>query len=106
MDIRTYQLIAEEYMIYPRHIAHEYPTLGLVGEAGEIANKVKKISRDGLDPADLKDDIKAELGDVLWYLAAVATEFDISLTEVATYNLRKLEDRKVRGVVGGSGDNR
>lgn len=106
MDIRTYQLLAEEYMVYPRRIAHEYPALGLAGEAGEIANKVKKISRDGLDPADLKDDIKAELGDVLWYLAAVATEFDISLTEVASYNLRKLEDRKSRGVIGGSGDTR
>ncbi len=106
MDIRSYQLLAEEYMMYPRRIAYEYPALGLAGEAGEVANKVKKLSRDHLDPKDLQEDIKSELGDVLWYLAAVATEFDISLTDVAADNLRKLEDRRARGVIGGSGDNR
>lgn len=106
MDLRTYQRFAEEYMVYPRRLQYEYPVLGLVGEAGEIANKVKKISRDDLDPDSLKQDIKAELGDVLWYLAAVATEFDIDLDEVGRSNLVKLADRKARDVIGGSGDNR
>lgn len=106
MDLRTYQRFAEEYMVYPRRLQYEYPVLGLVGEAGEIANKVKKISRDELDPESLKDDIKAELGDVLWYLAAVATEFDIDLDEVGRNNLAKLANRKARDVIRGSGDNR
>ncbi len=106
MDIRTYQLFAEEYMEYPRRVQYEYPALGLAGEAGEVANKVKKLSRDNLDPREMREDIKSELGDVLWYLAAVATEFDISLTEVASGNLQKLASRKARDVIRGSGDNR
>jgi NTP pyrophosphatase (non-canonical NTP hydrolase) len=106
MDLRTYQRFAEEYMMYPRRIAYEYPALGLVGEAGEVANKVKKLARDHLDPASIKDDIKSELGDVLWYVAAVATEFDIDLDEVGRANLIKLADRKARNVIRGSGDNR
>ncbi len=85
-----------------------YLALGLTGEAGEIANKLKKIIRDhDGDGATIdKDDIKGELGDVLWYLANLADIIGISFDDVATYNAEKLASRKERGVLGGSGDNR
>jgi NTP pyrophosphatase (non-canonical NTP hydrolase) len=81
-----------------------YITLGMTGEAGEIANKVKKVMRDGKE-LDLED-IKHELGDVLWYVAGLATVLGIDLEDVAQANLDKLASRKERGVIGGSGDNR
>lgn len=81
-----------------------YMTMGMTGEAGEIANKVKKVMRDGKQ-LDLED-IKHELGDVLWYVASFATVLGIDLEEVAQENLDKLKSRKERGVIGGSGDNR
>jgi NTP pyrophosphatase (non-canonical NTP hydrolase) len=82
--------------------------LGLVGEAGEIAEKVKKLIRDkNSDLAELdRDDIAAELGDVLWYSAVLANFLDFSLSDVAQRNLDKLADRQRRAVLGGSGDNR
>lgn len=83
-----------------------YTTMGLVGEAGEIANKAKKILRGDYTAADIKDDIAAELGDVLWYVAMVAYEFDIDLEDIGAGNLEKLASRKERGVIRGSGDNR
>jgi len=81
-----------------------YMALGLTGEAGEIANKIKKVMRDGA-PLN-QQDIEKELGDVLWYVAGLCTVLGISLDEVARINLEKLADRKRRGVIGGSGDNR
>lgn len=89
-----------------------YPTLGLVGEAGEIADKIKKLHRDRgmFTPAEVTDEVKAEvlkeLGDVLWYTAQLATEFGVDLDAVAQQNLDKLRSRMERGVIGGSGDNR
>lgn len=82
--------------------------LGLVGEAGEIAEKAKKIVRDhGSDFANLdKDDLKKELGDVLWYIAVLADYFDISLNDIGTKNIEKLASRQARGTLSGSGDNR
>jgi len=79
-------------------------TLGLVGEAGEVAEKVKKIFRDG-NSAD-KDQIKKELGDVLFYVTALGGYFGITLDDILTHNVNKLEDRKNRGVLRGEGDNR
>lgn len=81
-----------------------YMTLGLTGEAGEIANKVKKVMRDG-KKLDIED-IKHELGDVLWYVAGLGTVLGIELKDIAETNLEKLKSRKERGVIGGSGDNR
>ena len=85
-----------------------YTALGLNGEAGEIAEKVKKILRDkGGDQSQIdRDDIVKELGDVLWYLAMFAKSIDVSLDEVATVNVEKLASRQARGVINGSGDNR
>ncbi len=89
-----------------------FPTLGLVGEAGEVAEKIKKLIRDKsvTTPADLdavdRAEITKELGDVLWYLTQLATEIGVSLDDVATTNLEKLRSRVVRNQISGNGDNR
>lgn len=86
-----------------------YPALALNEEAGEVAGKVKKQWRDkGGDFYELefKLDVMKEMGDVLWYLAELADELGVNLEAVAAMNLEKLEDRKVRGTLHGSGDNR
>lgn len=102
-----YQSKSEKYAIYPnRGNNPEYVTIGLNGEAGEIANKIKKIQRDGLDKDSIAEDIGMEIGDVLWYLAQLASEFDLSLGAIAFLNLEKLGSRRLRGVLGGSGDDR
>jgi NTP pyrophosphatase (non-canonical NTP hydrolase) len=82
--------------------------LGITGESGEIAEKVKKIIRDknGEFSAEDKTELAKEIGDVLWYLAALARQIDVSFDDVATANLQKLKSRQARGVLGGSGDNR
>jgi len=82
--------------------------LGLVGEAGELADKFKKIVRDkqGVILSEDKNEIAKELGDVLWYLTAVADYLGLKLDDIGTDNLEKLASRKARGVQKGSGDNR
>jgi NTP pyrophosphatase (non-canonical NTP hydrolase) len=104
-----YQEKASETAIFPKNKALEYITLGLTGEAGEIANKVKKLIRDGADEETLeqkKIEIGYELGDVLWYCAMLAREVDINLGHIMEKNIEKLHSRKERGTLGGSGDNR
>tara|TARA_E500000318_G_C3492821_1_gene185131 strand:+ start:433 stop:786 length:354 start_codon:yes stop_codon:yes gene_type:complete len=104
-----YQARACETAIFPKHQALEYLTLGLTGEAGEIANKVKKFIRDGAAPdeyAAKKIEIGYEIGDVLWYCAVLAEELDMNLGHIMEKNLEKLHDRKKRGKLSGSGDNR
>lgn len=85
-----------------------YPTLGLAGEAGEVAEKIKKVIRDkgGIINDEVKTEIQKELGDVLWYVSQIASELQLSLNDVAEANIKKLYDRMDRGVLGGSGDNR
>jgi len=82
--------------------------LGLVGEAGEIAEKIKKLVRDhNTDLAKLDmDDMAKELGDTLWYIATLADYFGFTLDEIGTRNIKKLADRDARNVISGSGDNR
>ena len=109
MDFNDYQTQSRKTAKYPP-IGHGviYPTLGLTNEAGEVAGKIKKIFRDkagAIGDAE-RDALKSELGDVLWYLAQVCTELDLSLDEVAQANLEKLFSRLERGKIGGEGDNR
>jgi len=107
-DLDMYQQVAKTTAIYPREQAIIYPTLGLTGEAGEVANKVKKIIRDGSNSKDerLVSEIKSEIGDCLWYIAVLASDFDIKLSDIASSNLEKLANRKKNGTIHGSGDNR
>lgn len=89
-------------------IGLSYCICGIAGESGEVAEKVKKMIRDkgGVITNDDRDAIKKELGDVLWYVSALAYEFDIPLGEVAQANIDKLRGRKERGTLHGNGDNR
>ena len=109
MNFNDYQTKSHNTAKYPI-IGHGviYPTLGLVNEAGEVAGKIKKVFRDkyGQISAETRDALKAELGDVLWYMAQVATELDLTLDEIAEYNIAKLYDRLERGKIKGDGDNR
>jgi NTP pyrophosphatase (non-canonical NTP hydrolase) len=109
MNFEEYQIKSRRTAKYP--MAGEnfiYPTLGLCGEAGEVAEKIKKVIRDsgGKISTEKKADIERELGDVLWYLSQIATELGLSLEKVAKTNLDKLSSRLERGVLGGDGDNR
>lgn len=84
-----------------------YLGLGLVGEGGEVAEKIKKFLRDEMEMSDsYRDGMLRELGDVLWYLTRMSVELGSSLEEVAEKNLEKLSSRRERGVISGSGDNR
>ena len=109
MNFSDYQKRSRATAQYPS-IGHPviYPVLGLANEAGEVAGKIKKVFRDkgGEISAETRDALQAELGDVLWYLAQVCTELDISMDEVAESNLAKLLDRQARGKIRGDGDNR
>ena len=104
-----YQEKACETAIFPKNKAMEYLTLGLTGEAGEIANKVKKFIRDGVAQDEYlakRIEIGYEIGDVLWYCAVLAKEMEMDLGHIMESNLQKLADRKKRGTLSGSGDNR
>jgi len=108
MKISEYSEAAAETAIYSQAHAILYPALGMAGEAGEVANKVKKIIRDGIDkqPDDWREQIAAEIGDVLWYCAALARDINIPLATIAAQNRDKLQARKQKGTLQGSGDNR
>ncbi|MEI8250769.1 MAG: nucleoside triphosphate pyrophosphohydrolase family protein [Synechococcus sp. ELA057] len=109
MDLRTYQTRARETALYPQVGSNPiYPTLGLCGEAGEVADKVKKVIRDrqGIFDAAVIDDLRLELGDVLWYVSQLASELGLDLDAIAEANLSKLASRAARNVIGGSGDRR
>ena len=109
MDFSEYQKKSRKTALYPAiGKKYIYPTLGLVGEAGELANKVKKIFRDnkGILDVERKDGISKELGDALWYISQIATELDLSLDDVAAENIKRLISRKKRDTLHGDGDNR
>lgn len=109
MNFREYQEAALGTAIYPnRGKNFVYPVLGLAGETGEVAEKVKKTIRDhnGCMDSDIKDALKKELGDVLWYVAMICYEVGLDFEDVAESNIRKLKDRQNRGALHGSGDNR
>ena len=109
MDFKDYQKLSRKTAIYPKKGKNFiYPTLGLAGEAGEVAEKIKKVLRDnqGVIDQPRKEEIAKELGDVLWYLAQIATELGLSLDEVVKTNLKKLSSRQKRNRLSGSGDER
>ena len=109
MEMNQYQKECRKTALYPSVGENPiYPTLGLVGESGEIADKVKKVLRDNDGVFDMKskEAIKLELGDVLWYIAQLSTELGYELDEIAETNLRKLSSRSKRGCISGSGDER
>jgi len=107
-DFNSYQRSASSTAIYPEQHKILYPALGLAGEAGEVANKVKKIIRDGPEnmPDDWREQLASEIGDVLWYCAALASDLNLTLGMIAGQNEAKLRRRKDRGTLGGSGDKR
>src|SRR6476659_2481913 len=99
MNFEEYQSEASRTALYPRRLSNlEYPTLGLAGEAGEVANIVKKISRDfsGELTNEIRGKLKDELGDVLWYISACADELGLTLDEIAAFNVDKLAQRHGR----------
>lgn len=102
-DLNDYQKKAVSFAVYPATHKILYPTLGLCGEAGEVAEKVKKQIRDGVFS---NYELAKELGDVLWYLSNTANDIGYSLKEIANLNIDKLTSRKNRNVIKGSGDNR
>ena len=108
MTINEYQNLALETAIYPRKYKVIYPALGITGEAGECSDKIKKVIRDnnGEFTDEKKKEIAKEIGDVLWYCAALANDIGYSLDEIANLNIEKLQSRKVRNKINGSGDNR
>ena len=99
MKFEEYQTEASATALYPRRLENlEYPTLGLAGEAGEVANIVKKIQRDhgGVINDEIRAKLKDELGDVLWYISACADELGLTLDEIAAFNVDKLAKRHNR----------
>jgi NTP pyrophosphatase (non-canonical NTP hydrolase) len=108
MEMNAYQVAANETAVFPPTRGVEYTTLGLTSEAGEVADKVKKVIRDnnGEFSEQHKADIVKELGDVLWYVSSLAWELGYTLDNVADMNISKLSSRKERGKIGGSGDDR
>ena len=108
MTLNEYQQHALETAIYPENRKIIYPTLGLTGEAGEVADKVKKVIRDGHEEFtdEKRLEIVKEIGDVLWYCATLSRDLGYDLDEVARMNVEKLRSRMERHRITGSGDNR
>lgn len=108
MNLADYQKIAVNTAIYGKGHAITYPALGLGNEAGEVLGKIKKVLRDndGIFDSNSVMNIKSEIGDVLWYMAALCRDLGINLQDVAIGNIRKLIDRKERGTIQGNGDDR
>ena len=108
MEFSDYQHFSRRTAAYPRQAWLTYPALGLAGEAGEVAEHAKKTIRD--DGGRVSDERRAaiarELGDVLWYVAQLASELGLELEDIARENLEKLFSRQSRGVLSGSGDDR
>ena len=109
MDFNEYQDQNQHTAIYP-NLGNNiyYPALGLASEAGEVAGKIKKIMRDDNDIVSdaKKEELKKELGDVLWYVSQLATELKLDLNDIAQCNIDKLASRLARHQIGGSGDDR
>lgn len=108
MSLNEYQQCALETAVYPEEYNIVYPALGIAGDAGEVADKVKKVIRDGNADFSLVkcEEIAMEIGDVMWYCAVLADRIGYKLDTIGRMNHRKLKSRQLRGKLGGSGDNR
>lgn len=108
MKVNEYQEAALTTAIYGKGNAINYPILGLVGEAGELANKYKKVLRDteGKMSPEQNMALRDELGDVLWYAAALARDLGCGLQDICEMNIVKLKTRQAMGTIHGSGDSR
>jgi len=108
MNVKEYQEIIQKTAIYPKEIGVMYCTLGLTGEAGEVAEKVKKLYRDnaGVVTEEFKNSLKKEIGDVLWYCTALSSELGLTLEEVMEANYEKLTKRRETNTLHGNGDDR
>ena len=108
MELSDYQALSRRTAEYPREAWLAYPALGLAGEAGEVAEHAKKAIRDdgGVLTEERRTAMAKELGDVLWYVAQLASELGLELDAIAQGNLEKLLSRQRRGVLSGSGDER
>lgn len=108
MRLNEYQTKAQEFIAFPDNFTITYPVIGLASECGEVCDKVKKAIRDrkSLSFAELPDMVAPEIGDVLWYLAILCSNLGLELEDVAKGNIEKLESRKARDKIGGSGDDR
>ena len=117
MEINEYQKMALETAVYPKEFKTIYPALGMNVEAGEVADKVKKVLRDSevivrdgsvaiILPDAKREELAKEVGDVLWYVATMAYDLGYTLEEIATMNYQKLKSRQQRHQLNGSGDNR
>jgi NTP pyrophosphatase (non-canonical NTP hydrolase) len=108
VELSEYQRLSRRTAEYPREQWLAYPALGLAGEAGEVAEHAKKAIRDdaGAVSGERRAAMAKELGDVLWYVAQLASELELDLNEIAAQNLEKLLSRQRRGVLSGSGDDR
>lgn len=108
MELNDYQKAALVTAIYPEDKRIIYPALGMCGEAGEVADKVKKVIRDNDQQftEEKKLEIAKEVGDVLWYCATLSNDIGFTLEEIAQINIEKLQSRQQRGKLGGNGDNR
>ncbi len=109
MNFNEYQIAARRTAMYPNLGKNlYYPTLGLCGESGEVAEKIKKIFRDdnGVISLEKRIEIVKELGDVLWYISNLSSELEVSLEDIAIINIDKLNKRKNTNKLYGNGDNR
>ena len=106
MNFNEYQKLARSTAIYPEEYKVVYPALGLCGEAGEVAEKVKKTIRGDSSLDEVSGNIAGELGDVLWYLAILADDLGVELEDVAKWNVDKLQRRMKSNKIKGDGDNR
>ena len=104
MTFDDYQKFVKSTKVYPELHAIVYPTLGMMGEAGEASEKVKKWLRGDRELDKLE--LAKEVGDVLWYITSLADDLGYTLQELATMNAAKLASRQERGVLKGDGDNR
>lgn len=116
MTVNEYQEAALATAVYPEQFRVIYPALGMNGEAGEVADKIKKVIRDTVLltnaegaivlPDDTRIELAKEIGDVLWYCATLAYDLGMKLEDVVQMNIDKLKSRQERGKLSGSGDNR